>query len=857
MEELMFKLRQYHVTPSLPASLACLQELAYNLRWAWDHDTIELFRRLDRDLWETVYHNPVLMLGTVDQKRLTEAANDEAFLAHMDRVWKDLQDYMASAAWFGKAHPEFKGISIAYFSAEFGLTEALPTYAGGLGILAGDHLKSASELGLPLTGVGLLYQQGYFRQYLNVDGWQQETYPTNDFYNLPLRPALDAQGHPVVVHLEFPGRLVKVNVWRVQVGRTPLLLLDTNIPENSPADQKITNALYGGDREARIQQEIVLGIGGVRALHAMGISPTVFHMNEGHSAFLALERARIYKERHGLSYREARQATCAGNLFTTHTPVPAGFDLFDAELVRKYFEDYAQRLGLDFSHFMAFGRMHASDKAAPLNMAVLASKHSSYTNGVSQLHGLITRRMVQSVWSGFPESEVPVSHVTNGVHPRSWISQEMSELLNRYLGPRWLEDPADVAVWNRVDRIPDEELWRTHERRKERLVAYARRRLVSQLQRAGASQLELSLAAGALNSEALTLGFARRFATYKRATLLLRDTERLKRILNQDGRPVQILFAGKAHPRDEAGKEFIKEIVHFSREADVRRKIVFLEDYDMAVARYLVQGVDVWLNTPRRPMEASGTSGMKVLANGGLNLSVLDGWWCEAYDLETGWAIGRGEVYSDHEYQDRVEGNAFYNLLENEVVPLYYSRDLDGLPRRWVAKMKASMRRLCPVFNTNRMVAEYTERFYLPAAIRYGRLTENNAQHAKEMVRWRTHTCQHWKDVRVETVESPESAAYSVGSKLPVKATVHLGQIEPKDVSVQIYHGPLDSDRRLLRGMAVDMKWKSSIGDGLHLYEGEVPCSESGLCGYTVRVLPFQENAILPYELPLVVWATG
>jgi starch phosphorylase len=850
----MPKIHAYHIIPSIPDRLRCLVDLAYNLRWAWDHETIELFRRLDRDLWETSGHNPVLMLGTIDQGRLTKLAKDEAFLAHMDRVYRDFTEYLQEPGWFATACSESRQIQVAYFSAEFGLTECVPIYAGGLGFLAGDHLKSSSNLGIPLVGVGLLYQKGYFRQYLNVDGWQQETYPLNDFYNLPVRPVKGKDGQAVEVSFDFPGRKVSARVWWVQVGRIPLYLLDANIPSNSPQDQDITDELYGGDREMRIQQEIVLGIGGMRALKALGIQPTVCHMNEGHSAFLALERARMFMEEYRVTYKEARQATCAGNLFTTHTPVAAGFDLFDPGLMRKYFEPYAERLGLPFDHFLAFGRINPYDPNESFNMAVLASKHSSYTNGVSRLHGKVTRRMVRRVWQDFPEHEVPVSHVTNGIHTRSWISREMAELLNRYLGPRWYEDPTATDVWERIDQIPDEELWRTHERRKERLIGYARRRLAVQLKNRGASESEVLMAGSVLNSESLTIGFARRFATYKRATLLLRDVDRIKKILTREDRPVQILFAGKAHPRDDAGKEFIRQIIHFARNEQVRRRVVFLEDYDMAMARYLVQGVDVWLNTPRRPLEASGTSGMKVLANGGLNLSILDGWWCEGYDHQTGWAIGNGEEYDDHEYQDRVESNALYNILENDVIPLYYARSVDSLPHDWISKMKASMRKLCPVFNTNRMVAEYTQRFYLPAGQRYRRLSEGQAARAKAVVEWRHRMWQNWKQVRVLEVESPQAENVSVGSQITVKARVQLGEILPSEVSVQLYRGQLDVNRLIQEGTEVNMQLVETLQKGIYAFQGDIPCEQSGLCGFTVRVVPFHADAIIPYELPLITW---
>ncbi len=852
----MPKVHSFHVIPSFPARIECLTQLVYNLRWSWHHETLNLFRRLDRDLWESTGHNPVLMLGLIPQDRLEEAARDEAFLAHLDRVYRNFIEYMNTPGWFARKFPEYHGITIAYFSAEFGITECLPIYAGGLGLLAGDHLKSTSDLGLPLVGVGLLYQQGYFRQYLNVDGWQQEIYPQNDFYNLPIRPVYDSEEQFLLVNVDFPGRKIYAKVWRADVGRVPLFLLDTNIPENAPTDRDITDALYGGDREMRIQQEIILGIGGIRALAAMGIYPTVCHMNEGHSAFLSLERARQYMLKGGLGYRESRQATSAGNVFTTHTPVPAGFDLFEPWLVHKYFNEYASNLGLKFEHLIGFGRYVPSDGNEPFNMAVLASKHSSFANGVSRLHGKVTRQMAKRVWSNFPDDEIPFGYVTNGVHIPSWISQEMSDLLDRYLGPRWQEDPSNTDVWNRIEEIPDEELWRTHERRKERLIAFARRRLVSQLKRRGTSETELATARSILNSEHFTIGFARRFATYKRATLLLRNMPRLKEILTNPKKPVQILFAGKAHPRDDAGKEFIRQIVHFAQDEEIRRRVVFLEDYDITIARYLVQGVDIWLNTPRRPLEASGTSGMKVLANGGLNLSILDGWWDEGYESEVGWAIGSGEDYSDFEYQDRVESNALYTLLENDVVPLYYDRSIDGVSRGWTSKMKSSMKKLCPIFNTNRMVAEYAERFYLPAATRYQRLTEDNSRRACNLVQWRSKIWRDWEQIRIDQVESTATETVKVGHAIQITTRVSLKEILPEEVSVEIYYGLLDPGLRLSSGKTIKMKLENSLGAGIYLYRGEIPCRESGLLGFSIRVLPFHEDALIPFELPLITWET-
>jgi starch phosphorylase len=555
----------------------------------------------------------------------------------------------------------------------------------------------------------------------------------------------------------------------------------------------------------------------------------------------------------GFPYQAARQVAAAGNIFTTHTPVEAGFDRFDPALMDKYFRQYAASVGLTVDQFLAYGRQAPTEPAEPFNMAYLAARHSSYTNGVARLHGVVTRKMAQPMWPGYPLDEVPIGSVTNGVHTRSWISMEMSALLNRYLGPQWGEKPADTALWQRIDRIPDQELWRVHEIRRERLINYARTRLVSQVRQRGGSDADITVAAGVLSPDALTIGFARRFATYKRATLLLRDVERLKRILVNSGRPVQILLAGKAHPHDNEGKELIRQIIRFARDPQVRRSVVFLEDYDISVARYLVQGADVWLNTPRRPNEASGTSGMKLLANGGLNLSILDGWWDEAYDREVGWAIGNGEEYSNPEYQDQVESEALYHILENDIVPLYYDRDAAGIPRGWLAKMKASMKRLSPVFSTNRMVAEYAERFYLPAAKRLIRLAGDKAR-VESLLAWRKRLHAHGSEVKVTHVDvDGGSSEFLVGSKLKVSARVSLGGLSPADVGVEAYYGLVAADGSIGEGAHIDLALSQSSGAD-HLYAGEVECARSGSCGFAVRVVPFHPDALLPYELPWIHW---
>lgn len=859
----MKPVRIFSVTPALPGPLEPLRALAYNLRWSWSHDAIELFRRLDRDLWESSGHNPIRMLGTINQSQLEEAGRDPAFLAHMDRVSDDFKEMVeSSSCWFDRGYPNGRP-QIAYFSAEFGLTECLSIYAGGLGLLAGDHLKSSSDLGIPLVGVGLLYQQGYFRQYLNQGGWQQEAYEDNDFYNLPLRPCRDGEGHESIISVDFPGRPVYARVWYAQVGRVPLYLLDTNIPANTRAeDRNLTDQLYGGDVDLRLRQEILLGIGGYRALQALGVPVTTYHMNEGHSAFLSLEHVRTLIESHGMSFEQARELAATSLIFTTHTPVEAGQDYFPADLMERYFGGFAPKLRLAWQAFLGLGRRNPGDTGEQFCMTVLALRLAVFSNGVSRLHGEVSRGMWKSIWPGLPESEIPIGHVTNGVHFRSWISAEMNALYDRYLGPSWREEPADRNLWQRAERIPAEELWRTHERRRERLVTFVRRRLKEQLRRRGAPPSEIQLAEEVLDAEALTIGFARRFATYKRGTLLLRDVERLSKILNDNDRPVQFIFAGKAHPRDTEGKELIRQIVSFAARPEFRRRVVFLENYDLDVARALVQGVDVWLNTPRRPLEASGTSGMKAAANGVLNISTLDGWWAEAWEasgngeVPIGWAVGSGETYADGEYQNQVEAEALYQLLEQEVVPVFYERDVTRLPRRWITRMKASISTLCYFFNTHRMVKEYCERFYLAAHTRQQELLENNAAPVRDLGDWLARVRQAWSQVAVESVQNGVPECLQVNTPLVTRARVRLGALTPADVSVELYLGPLNADDEIIEPLAHSMDLVTNPQPGVYEFEAHaIACHSSGLHGYTIRVLPYHRDLPQQFIPGMIRWA--
>jgi starch phosphorylase len=699
-----------------------------------------------------------------------------------------------------------------------------------------------------------MYREGYFRQYLTVDGWQQERYPENDFFNLPLLAELGKDGAPLLVGVPFPGREVKARVWRIQVGRVPLYLLDANIPQNSPEDRTITARLYGGDADMRIRQEMILGVGGVRALRALGKPPTVCHMNEGHSAFCGIERIRALVQENGLDFAAAREAVAAGTVFTTHTPVPAGNDVFPPGMVEHYFGPILPQLKIDRGEFLGLGRQNPHDPHEGFGMTVLALRLANVSNGVSKLHGAVSRKMWKNLWPELPDAEAPITAITNGVHTASWVSPDLVQLYDRYLGLRWDGRPTDQPVWRRVENIPDAELWRTHERRRERLVAFARTRLKQQLKNRGAPPAEVARADEVLDPEALTIGFARRFATYKRGTLIFRNLDRLTALVTNKDRPVQLIFAGKAHPRDHGGKELIAEILQFARRPELRRRVVFLEDYDMNVTRYLVQGVDVWLNNPRRPLEASGTSGMKVAANGGLNLSILDGWWCEGYDGQNGFAIGAGEEYTDLAYQDDIESRAIYDLLEQEIVPLFYTRTQDGLPRGWLRTMKRSIATLTPVYNTGRMVAEYMTTCYLPSGQRFLRLAGDGLKRAASLAAWRRGLARGWPQVRVVGVEANAADPVHVGGELQVKARVNLGGLSPDDVEVQLFHGRVDSLGDIPQPHTVAMSHNRHADGPTWLFTGAVPCDSSGQHGFAVRVLPRHADLANPFEPGLVCW---
>jgi len=841
----------YTVKPKLPASLKPLEEIARNLWLSWNYDAIQLYIRLDYDAWMQSQQSPIRTLGMVSQERLAQVANDDSYLAALKEVYARFQSYKKGETWYRGSHKDV----VAYFSMEYGMDTSLPIYSGGLGILSGDHMKTSSDMGLPLVGIGLLYRQGYFTQMLNADGFQQESYPENDWYNMPVERKTGKDGKPLKISVDLAGHQVVAQIWEVKVGRSSLYLLDTNIEENTPELRNITAALYGGDKETRMQQEILLGIGGIRALRALGINPAATHMNEGHAAFLGLERIREIMTEKNFTFDEAKEAVWPTNIFTTHTPVPAGNERFDISMMEKYFRSWPQILGISWKDFLGLGRVNVYDEKETFCLTVLALKLAAYANGVAKLHGVVSRQMWQGLWPGLPIDEVPIGHVTNGVHPRTWVSSGMLELLDRYFGPHFEDEPTDLAIWDRMDRISDEELWRTHERRRERMVAFVRERVRQQYKRTGAVERRVRQAEDVLSPYALTLCFARRFATYKRGNLLLRDPERLLKLIKNNDHPIQLIFAGKAHPHDMPGKDLIRELVHFAERYDVTSRIVFVENYDMTVAKYLTSGGDIWLNTPRRPMEASGTSGMKAAMNGVLNCSIMDGWWDEAYNPEVGWAIGHGEQYVDEHLQDDVESKALYDLLERDIVPLFYQRGRDGLPREWIKRMKDCMRQIGHSMSSHRMLMDYSNNFYFPALKNYRRLVKDDYAEAKSLASYFTKLQDSWNSLKIVKIEANTKPVMQRGDPLNVTAYIDLGQMSPNDLQVELYHGTVSNqNKEITNARRTEMKWTGSK-DNLNLYHVRVECEDTGFQGHTVRILPKHEALIHPYRTGLIKWA--
>ncbi len=822
-----------------------LTDLALDLRWSFNHSADQLWERIDPELWDQT-HNPWVVLQTASRERLQSVTSDPTFKELLADLHREKQTIEQSAGWFQKAHPRSALSAVAYFCMEFMLTEGLPIYSGGLGNVAGDQLKSASNLSVPVIGISLLYQQGYFRQEIDAQGQQQALYPFNDPGQLPIQPLRRPNGEWLRLSIDFPGAKLWIRTWQAKVGRAKLVLLDTNDPANSPAYRGITSELYGGGPELRLKQELVLGIGGWRLLRELGLQPEVCHLNEGHAAFAVLERARSYMEDNKQPFDLAHTITRAGNLFTTHTPVAAGFDRFSPGLMEWYFKKYAEEsLSISLQDLMALGRRDPSDSSEPFNMAYLAFRSSGAVNGVSRLHGQVSRRIFQPLFPRWPEIEVPVTYVTNGVHTPSWDSAGADRLWEAACGKGcWRQETEGLETDLR--KVSDSDLWQLRADGRKALVQYVRKRHARQLADRGASSNDVELASQTLDTDTLTLGFARRFATYKRPNLLLRDPARLLRILENRDRPVQLVLAGKAHPQDIEGQNMIRQWIEFSVRPEASSRVVFLSDYDLLMAEQLVQGVDLWVNTPRRPWEASGTSGMKVLVNGGLNFSELDGWWAEAYSPEVGWAIGDGHEHGDDPSWDASEAEALYGILEREIVPAFYTRDDRGIPRAWTARMRESMARLTPVFSTNRAVRQYTDEHYVPAATAYRQRAEKKGLLGVDLLNWQAQLEKHWSTVRFgsATVEKKEG-------QLIFQVQVFLDDLDPETVKAELYANGPNGNAPVTQPMN---RGNSLVGSTNGItYTASIPATRPA-ADFTPRLVPQQTGASIPLEAPFILW---
>ncbi len=830
---------------SLPDNLLVLHTLALDLHWSWNHALDELWRQINADIWN-YSHNPVLVLQLTSDEHFSALAQDKNFLALLDRLVIAHQKYLQEPAWYQQHYPKSPLRCVAYFSMEFGICDALPLYAGGLGMLAGDYLKTASDLGLPLVGIGLLYQEGYFHQSINRQGTQQETYLYNDPGSLPIQPLRAADGSWMIIKAHFLCREVCFRVWLAQVGRVKLYLLDSNDPRNLPSDRGITSKLYGGGSELRMVQEIVLGICGWRLLEKLGLEVDICHLNEGHAAFATLERIRHYCKLHHCDFWQGLWATRMGNLFTTHTPVEAGFDRYPAELLRRYADNSGAEMGITVEDVIALGRANPKDESEPFNMAWLAMRTCAHSNGVSALHGVVSRRIFQTIYPRWPEREVPVGHVTNGVHMPTWDSPLADQLWTRLYGKeRWRKDWSNLNP-KRLNEVSDNELWQLSNEGRTNLVDYARLRLLHQWRKETTASEHFDLAQTMpLDPSILTLGFARRFAEYKRPDLLLYDPDRLERILCNPRHPVQLLVAGKAHPADQIGKSKIQHWQLFLQRESVRKHLVFIEDYDIDLAQRLIQGVDLWVNNPRRPWEASGTSGMKILVNGGLNLSSLDGWWAEAFQADVGWSLGDGQEHGPEADGDDAE--ELYRRLEEEIIPCFYQRDSEDLPRQWLTRVRASMSTLTSNFSSNRMLRDYLENYYLPAADGYQARTTNQGQLARELRLWQLQLQQHWHEIHMGELQSEGENIY---------LSVHLGGLSPELVKVQLIADPVKTDdNNSLPSITLDLHMQQSLGSDAHAWRYKLSQPlDRPLHFFTARVIPAHNAASAPAEIQLITW---
>ena len=819
---------------------------------------MKLFQKIDMDLWEQCNKNPVKFLRQVSQESLEKVTRDKNFLNEYDKIADNFEDYINSKnTWFNNKYPENKNDLIAYFSAEYGLDETIPIYSGGLGILSGDHLKAASDLGIPLVGVGLLYKNGYFNQRINGYGQQETEYTNIDLYDLPINPVKDEKGEDLTIYVKFPKRRLYLKVWQINVGRVKLYLLDSDIPKNNPEDRDVTLRLYGGDQEMRIRQEIVLGMAGVNLLTKyLGLKPTVYHMNEGHSAFLNLEIIKDIIAEKQVTFEVAKDIASSKTVFTTHTPVPAGNDIFPIDLVEKYFQNFWPRLGITREEFLKLGMKPGPDLDSGFNMGILALKIAGKKNGVSKLHGAVSRELFGDVWPNIAANESPIGYVTNGIHTCTWLAPKLKELYNKYLVPYWQDNMYQDSIWEKIKNIPDEKLWNVHIERKKKLLNLVKENTTERLRRSGYSYESINEIVSKLNPEALTIGFARRFATYKRATLIFKDLERITQIMNNTDRPIQLIFAGKAHPADKEGQDLIKYIHEVSMMPQFKGKIFLLENYNIAMSRYLVSGVDVWLNNPRRPMEASGTSGQKASVNGVINFSVLDGWWAEGYTQTNGWTIGTNATYDSYEAQDVADSESMYNTLEEKIAPIYYEKDKNGISKRWIQLMKNSIITTGGKYSTARMLVDYTNQFYIPLC----NLTKkyyDNVDNVAEYNAWKKDLYKNWKDIKITQGNNLENVTVDAGKNLEVECEVDLPNIDVENITAEVYYGKILENGIVESVNIIPMKLKKADSENKkYYYTAKIELTTGGNYGYTFRVMPKNKMILEPANLDLVKWIT-
>ncbi len=852
----MYIFNKITVNPQLPKKIERLSEISNNLWWSWNTEFLKLFKKIDIDLWEKIGKNPVKFLKQVDQEKLERIAEDSEFLKEYNRNVENFEGYMNSKnTWFNKTYPENKNDLIAYFSAEYGLDEILPIYSGGLGILSGDHLKSSSDLGLPLVAVGLLYKNGYFHQKINNIGMQESEYHDIDLSNLPITPVKRETGEDLIISVKMPNSRVYLKVWKIAVGRINLYLLDSDIEENSEEYRGITLRLYGGDQEMRIQQEIVLGIGGVTLLKELGLVPTVYHMNEGHSSFLVLELIKNIMEEKKVSFNIARDIVTAKTVFTTHTPVPAGNDIFPTDLVERYFDGFWKKLGLSKEEFLELGMKPREENKTTFNMGILALKVAGKKNGVSKLHGAVSRELFGDVWPEIAPNESPITYVTNGVHTCTWLAPTLKELYNKYLTPFWQDKIHLNETWEKINDIPDEELWNEHRLRKEKLLSLVKANVTNRLRNSGMHYDEIKEITSKLNPDALTIGFSRRFATYKRATLIFKDLERITQILNDESRPVQLIFAGKAHPKDIEGQNLIKRIHEISMMPQFKGKIFLLEGYDMAMARHLISGVDVWLNNPRRPMEASGTSGEKASVNGVVNFSILDGWWAEGYNQKNGWAIGTNAEYYSYEEQDKADSDSIYSILENKIIPAYYNQE-NGISKDWIEYMKNSIISTGGNYSMARMITDYTSKLYIPLC----NLTNkyfNNLELVTDYNRVKEDLYSNWNDIEITQNNNLDNISMDAGKNIEVSCNVKLPNINVENIEAQVYYGKILDNGTIENISIIPMNLvDSNTEEKVYTYNAKIELKTGGNYGYTFRVMPKHEMLLESSNLNLVKWIT-